>query len=103
MDRLQEVKIVMCGPKSSGKTALANYIADAVQNAENPTLAPTQPTKGVRIVEFDRTIPSTKGKGTVSTQPLLDGARTQVTLSSAICFCGTHDAWDIFRRRSGYV
>lgn len=34
---MTEVKILMVGPQNSGKTALANYIADAVQNAENPS------------------------------------------------------------------
>mmetsp|Transcript_69953 Transcript_69953/g.145835 ORF Transcript_69953/g.145835 Transcript_69953/m.145835 type:complete len:190 (+) Transcript_69953:396-965(+) len=51
---MAEVKILMVGPKEAGKSALANYIADAVQNSENPSLAPTKPTVGVRILEFDR-------------------------------------------------
>jgi len=50
---MTEVKILMVGPQNSGKTALANYIADAVQNAENPSQAPTKPTVGARILEFD--------------------------------------------------
>ena len=62
-----EVKVLMVGPKDSGKSALANYIADAVQNSENPTMAPTQPTKGVRIVEFDRQVRGKKG--TVAPSP----------------------------------
>lgn len=56
-----EVKVLIVGPKNSGKSALANFIADAVQNSENPAQAPTQPTKGCRIVEFDRQIPQKKG------------------------------------------
>jgi len=57
-----EVKVLMVGPKDSGKSALANFIADAVQNSENPSQAPTQPTKGVRIVEFDRQVRTKKGQ-----------------------------------------
>lgn len=59
---MTEVKVLVVGPKSSGKSALANFIADAVQNSENPNIAPTQPTKGVRIVEFDRKIRTQKGE-----------------------------------------
>jgi GTPase SAR1 family protein len=62
---MTEVKVLMVGPMNSGKSALTNFIADAVQNSENPRSAPTQPTKGVRIVEFDRKIRDTK-KGEVS-------------------------------------
>lgn len=58
---MTEVKILMVGPRASGKSALANFIADAVQNSENPSQAPTQPTKGVRIVEFSRQIRTAKG------------------------------------------
>ena len=58
---MTEVKVLMVGPKDSGKTALTNFIADAVQNAENPKQAPTQPTKGVRIVEFDRQVRTKTG------------------------------------------
>ena len=61
MTEVAEVKILMAGPKSSGKSALANFIADAVQNSETPSQAPTQPTKGVRIVEFSRQIRTAKG------------------------------------------
>ena len=68
-----EVKVLMVGPKDSGKSALANYIADAVQNSENPSQAPTQPTKGVRIVEFDRQVRSKKG--TVAQPPAQRRAR----------------------------
>ena len=59
---MTEVKVLMVGPMNSGKSALTNFIADAVQNSENPKSAPTQPTKGVRIVEFDRKIPTKKGE-----------------------------------------
>lgn len=59
---MTELKVLIVGPKSSGKSALTNFIADAVQNSENPNIAPTQPTKGVRIVEFDRKIRTQKGE-----------------------------------------
>lgn len=68
-----EVKVLMVGPKDSGKSALANFIADAVQNSENPSQAPTQPTKGVRIVEFDRQVRTKKGQ--VSAAPPARRAR----------------------------
>ena len=61
MTDVTEVKVLMVGPRGAGKSALANYIADAVPNSESPAMAPTQPTKGVRIVEFDRQIPQKKG------------------------------------------
>lgn len=48
--------MLVVGPKGAGKTALTNYIADAVQNADQPSLAPCRPTVGVRVVEFDQTI-----------------------------------------------
>ena len=64
-----EVKVLMVGPKNSGKSALANFIADAVQNSENPAQAPTQPTKGCRIVEFDRKIQQKNAKVNVSALP----------------------------------
>ncbi len=51
---MTDIKILIVGPQNSGKTALANYIADAVHNAENPSQAPTKPTVGARILEFDR-------------------------------------------------
>mmetsp|Transcript_41126 Transcript_41126/g.129177 ORF Transcript_41126/g.129177 Transcript_41126/m.129177 type:complete len:168 (-) Transcript_41126:548-1051(-) len=61
---MTEVKILMVGPKSSGKSSLANFLADAVQNCENPSMAPTKPTVGTRILEFDRTV--RKGTGSVN-------------------------------------
>ncbi|KAJ1472891.1 hypothetical protein T484DRAFT_1583934, partial [Baffinella frigidus] len=50
-------QVLVVGPKGAGKTAIVNYIADAVQNADQPSLAPCRPTTGLRIVEFDQTIP----------------------------------------------
>jgi len=62
-----EVKVLMVGPKGSGKSALANYIADAVQNSETPSQAFPE-TKGVRIVEFDRKVRGKKGTENVSVE-----------------------------------
>mmetsp|Transcript_9990 Transcript_9990/g.24620 ORF Transcript_9990/g.24620 Transcript_9990/m.24620 type:complete len:190 (+) Transcript_9990:232-801(+) len=53
---MAEVKVLFVGPKEAGKTALANFLSDAVQNADNPALAPTRPTVGCRVLEFDRQV-----------------------------------------------
>ena len=73
---MTEVKVLMVGPKGAGKSALSNFIADAVHGAENPKNAPTVPTKGVRIVEFDRKIRTQKGE--VSAQFAGTGLRAPV-------------------------
>jgi len=66
---MTEVKVLMVGPRQAGKSAIANFLADAVQNAERPAAAPTLSTKGVRILEFDRQISTSKsGKSNVSVE-----------------------------------
>jgi len=88
-----EVKVLMVGPKGSGKSALANYIADAVQNSETPSQAFPE-TKGVRIVEFDRKVRGKKG--TVARPPEPRCAREapracavqwRVWAASRVCAC----------------
>ena len=51
-----EVKVLVVGPSKSGKTAISNFISDAIPNAENPALAPCKPTVGCRILEFERQV-----------------------------------------------
>mmetsp|Transcript_31022 Transcript_31022/g.60614 ORF Transcript_31022/g.60614 Transcript_31022/m.60614 type:complete len:190 (+) Transcript_31022:235-804(+) len=53
---MSELKVLFVGPKEGGKSALANFLSDAVQNADNPALAPTRPTVGCRVLEFERTV-----------------------------------------------
>jgi Rab-like protein 5 len=51
LTEIDRVKIILAGPKDSGKTCIANYLGNLT-----PELTPTsRPTIGVRIVEFERT------------------------------------------------
>ena len=50
------IKILFVGPKDAGKSTLGNFISDAVQNADNPAMAPTRPTVGCRVLEFERNV-----------------------------------------------
>lgn len=92
MAEVAEVKVLMVGPKDAGKTALSNFIADAVHGAENPKNAPTVPTKGVRIVEFDRKIRTPKGE--VSAQR----AVTIVRAPAGACRADTFSRADTYSR-----
>jgi Rab-like protein 5 len=47
-----KVKVAMIGPCESGKTMLCNFLADATEN----TIEEYQPTKVVRIVEYETVI-----------------------------------------------
>ena len=49
-------KVVMIGPPHSGKTTLANYLADATDS----TSGEYHPTSGVRILEFSCNLPDSK-------------------------------------------
>uniref|UniRef100_UPI00358EAFA4 intraflagellar transport protein 22 homolog n=1 Tax=Myxine glutinosa TaxID=7769 RepID=UPI00358EAFA4 len=53
-----QVKILIVGPAQSGKTTLANYLADATQTVEEDYW----PTQGVRILEFE-CCPDSNSKG----------------------------------------
>ena len=61
-----EVKVLVVGPSKSGKTAISNFISDAIPNAENPALAPSKPTVGCRILEFERQVKRGTGMANVS-------------------------------------
>jgi len=46
------VKVALIGPSGSGKTILANFLADATETV----LEEHQPTKVVRILEFESNV-----------------------------------------------
>jgi Rab-like protein 5 len=50
-DTNERVKLILAGPKDTGKTCLANYLG----NLTPKLTATSRPTIGVRIVEFERT------------------------------------------------
>ena len=81
-----DVKVVVVGPSKSGKTAISNYIADAVPNADHPSMAPSKPTVGCRILEFDRQVRRGAGQTNVSVE-LWDtsGDRKYEDVWPAIC------------------
>jgi Rab-like protein 5 len=60
-----DVKVLVVGPAKSGKTAISNFISDAVPNAENPSQAPCKPTVGCRILEFERQVKRGSGVANV--------------------------------------
>ena len=49
VERMYKVKIVMVGPCQSGKTMIANFLADATETVGGEY----RPTAGVRILEFE--------------------------------------------------
>ncbi|KAJ3193790.1 hypothetical protein HK101_004101 [Irineochytrium annulatum] len=54
------LKVFVVGPRSTGKTAVANYLAEITDTLVNSEYHPTQ---GVRILECERTIkPNGKGR-----------------------------------------
>jgi intraflagellar transport protein 22 len=63
-----EVKVLVVGPSKSGKTAISNFISDAIPNAENPAIAPSKPTVGCRILEFERQVKRGTGMANVSVE-----------------------------------
>ncbi|KAK0170674.1 hypothetical protein PV328_008497 [Microctonus aethiopoides] len=56
---MQPVKIVVIGPVGTGKTTIANFLADATDIASD-----YRPTQGVRILEFDTANVNVKNKHT---------------------------------------
>ncbi|XP_051258357.1 intraflagellar transport protein 22 homolog [Dicentrarchus labrax] len=56
---MSNAKILFIGPSESGKTILANYLSDAIENVGSEY----RPTQGVRIVEFE-SLPQGSGDNT---------------------------------------
>ncbi len=46
-------KIVICGPKGSGKSMISNFLAGHAEALPTPDLGKYSPTEGVRIMEFE--------------------------------------------------
>ena len=55
-----KAKILVVGPPKCGKTVLSNFLSDATENIGTEY----RPTKGVRIVEFERRNLNVKGTAT---------------------------------------
>ena len=53
-----KAKILVVGPPKTGKTVISNFLSDATENIGTEY----RPTKGVRIVEFERRNLKIKGK-----------------------------------------
>ena len=47
------MKIVLCGPKGSGKRMIGNFLAGHAETLPTPDLGKYSPTAGVRIIEFE--------------------------------------------------
>ena len=47
------MKIVLCGPKGSGKSMIGNFLAGHAETLPTPDLGKYSPTAGVRIIEFE--------------------------------------------------
>ncbi|XP_037566264.1 intraflagellar transport protein 22 homolog [Dermacentor silvarum] len=62
------MKIIVIGPCQSGKTAISNYLAEATENSSGQY----QPTKGVRILEFESPQILVKGRQTTTPVELWD-------------------------------
>ena len=58
MITMLKAKILVVGPPKCGKTVLSNFLSDATENIGTEY----RPTKGVRIVEFERRNLSVKGR-----------------------------------------
>eukprot|EP00741_Cyanophora_paradoxa_P015538 tig00020902_g14999.t1 len=56
---MASVKILVVGPKACGKSTLANFLADYMEKPSGDY----RPTKGCRIHEFERDIPSQARRG----------------------------------------
>ncbi|KAJ3131112.1 Intraflagellar transport protein 22 [Physocladia obscura] len=56
---VQKLSVFVVGPQKTGKTTIANYLADLADSLNGNEYHPTQ---GVRILEFDRRLNNTKGK-----------------------------------------
>ena len=54
-----KAKVLVVGPPKCGKTVLSNFLSDTIENI----VQEYRPTKGVRIVEFERRNLNVKGPG----------------------------------------
>ncbi|KAJ3011053.1 UNVERIFIED_CONTAM: Intraflagellar transport protein 22 [Siphonaria sp. JEL0065] len=55
----QKLTVFIVGPPKTGKTAIANYLADLAESLNGNEYHPTQ---GVRILEFEKHLSQSKGK-----------------------------------------
>uniref|UniRef100_A0A023GF79 Intraflagellar transport protein 22 homolog n=1 Tax=Amblyomma triste TaxID=251400 RepID=A0A023GF79_AMBTT len=62
------MKIIVIGPCQSGKTVISNFLAEATENSSGQY----QPTKGVRILEFESPQILVKGHQTTASVELWD-------------------------------
>ena len=61
MDGFAKGKVLVMGPKKSGKTRVANFLSG---HEEQPDFSSAyKPTKGTRILEFEESVQSGKGRG----------------------------------------